>query len=105
MINNVETLQKREAQSETLPQPFLKDSTWKWPLSGNLDADSCGTNGNVRLIHVDSKIGDDTVVFLNTPFRRWSFSSPCTGSFPGLSFSSRQPCTSLGRKLPRPRKG
>jgi hypothetical protein len=39
-----------------------KNSAWEWPLSGNPDADSCGANGNVRLAHVDSQIGDDTVL-------------------------------------------
>ncbi|EAW25193.1 uncharacterized protein NFIA_106820 [Aspergillus fischeri NRRL 181] len=41
---------------------YHKDSSWEWAFSGNLDADSCGANGNVRLVHVDSRIGDDTVV-------------------------------------------
>jgi hypothetical protein len=41
---------------------YHKDSSWEWTFSGNLDADSCGANGNVRLVHVDSRFGDDTVV-------------------------------------------
>lgn len=39
-----------------------KNSAWTWPFSGNLDADSCGANGNIRLAHVDSSIGNDTVL-------------------------------------------
>lgn len=41
---------------------YQRDSSWEWPFSGNLDADSCNANGNVRLVHVDSRVGDDTVV-------------------------------------------
>lgn len=58
-----------------------KDSAWTWPFSGNLDADSFGANGNVRLAHVDSSIGNDTVL---------SCAKILAGSYIGVSAGMEQ---------------
>ncbi|KAF7160186.1 hypothetical protein CNMCM5623_005701 [Aspergillus felis] len=95
-----------------LIREYRKDSTWGWPLSGNLDADSCGANGNVRLVHVDSKIGDDTVVSCAKnsggfmywgvgwgPADNWETFLPYDPANPQSSFAIREGSTIVLRTL------